>query len=162
MDHVDICTSLICLRLGSDHPAYVSRSSFLFSLNLTAKMPSVQRYGGSTGLSYQSHRPRGSQAQAPRSIVCSFLRIGFPTVFRACDLESGIAILHAHWGGSFCKITNTAATKTNILVTFITDWVLLSLMFIGLLRWENANQKGGIWWLLFTQVKLHACVVMAL
>lgn len=62
-----------------------------------------------------------------------------------------IAIVHANWGGSFCEITNTSATKINILVTFITDWVLLTLMFIGLLRWENSHQRGGIWWLLFTQ-----------
>ncbi|KAI9429303.1 hypothetical protein H4582DRAFT_2031065, partial [Lactarius indigo] len=24
-------------------------------------------------------------------------------------------------------------------------------MLTGLLRWENARQKGGIWWLLYTQ-----------
>ena len=70
LGHVDICTSLICLRVSSDHPAYVSRGPFLFSLNLTAKMLLVQRYGGLTRLSYQSHRPRGSQVQVPRSIVC--------------------------------------------------------------------------------------------
>jgi hypothetical protein len=73
-------------------------------------------------------------------------------MFRACGSESGITILRANWGGSFCKITNTSATKVNILVTFITDWVLLAFMFIGLSRWENAHQRGGIWWLLFTQV----------
>jgi hypothetical protein len=74
--------------------------------------------------------------------------------------ESGIAIVHANWGGSFCEITNTSATKINILVTFITDWVLLTLMFIGLLRWENSHQRGGIWWLLFTQVNLFSSRIL--
>ncbi|KAI9436275.1 hypothetical protein H4582DRAFT_2078879 [Lactarius indigo] len=66
-------------------------------------------------------------------------------------LIHNIIIVHAIWSEGFCKITNTSETKTNILITFITDLVLLVLMLTGLLRWENARRKCGIWWLLYTQ-----------
>jgi hypothetical protein len=72
--------------------------------------------------------------------------------FRTCDPGSGIAIVRAAWRGSLCEITNSPTTKINIFVTTITDCVLLALMFIGLLRWEKAHQRGGTWWLLYTQV----------
>ncbi|KAH9069362.1 hypothetical protein EDB83DRAFT_2551226 [Lactarius deliciosus] len=62
-----------------------------------------------------------------------------------------IAVVHATWSGSICEITNTHETKTNILVTFITDLVLLALMLTGLLRGKNAHQRGGVWWILYTQ-----------
>ncbi|KAH8985477.1 hypothetical protein EDB92DRAFT_1361005 [Lactarius akahatsu] len=67
------------------------------------------------------------------------------------SLIHSIVVVHAKRSEGFCKITNTSETKTNILVTFITDLVLLALMLTGLLRWENAHRRGGIWWLLFTQ-----------
>ncbi|KAI9436309.1 hypothetical protein H4582DRAFT_2099978, partial [Lactarius indigo] len=54
-------------------------------------------------------------------------------------------------GGATCRITNIPDTRTNILVSFVTDLVLLVLMLTGLLRWENARQKGGISWVLYTQ-----------
>ncbi|KAH9159685.1 hypothetical protein EDB89DRAFT_1083588 [Lactarius sanguifluus] len=62
-----------------------------------------------------------------------------------------IAVVHATWSGSICDITNTHETKTNILVTFITDLVLLALMLTGLLRWKNTHQRGDVWWILYTQ-----------
>ncbi|KAH9047047.1 hypothetical protein EDB84DRAFT_1673779 [Lactarius hengduanensis] len=68
---------------------------------------------------------------------------------------SGVVVLHGTWGSDLpvgvCNITNTLETRANILVTFVTDLVLLALMLTGLLRWDNARQKGGIWWLLYTQ-----------
>ncbi|KAH9026028.1 hypothetical protein EDB85DRAFT_2291988 [Lactarius pseudohatsudake] len=70
---------------------------------------------------------------------------------------SGVVVLHGTWSRDLpvgvCTVTNTLETRANILVTFVTDLVLLALrlMLTGLLRWENARQKGGIWWLLFTQ-----------
>ncbi|KAH9032848.1 hypothetical protein EDB85DRAFT_1162722 [Lactarius pseudohatsudake] len=67
------------------------------------------------------------------------------------SLIHSIAVLHGTWSGGICKVTNSSETKTNILVTFVTDLVLLALMLIGLLRWENARLKGGVWWLLYTQ-----------
>ncbi|KAH9032843.1 hypothetical protein EDB85DRAFT_1890457 [Lactarius pseudohatsudake] len=66
-------------------------------------------------------------------------------------LIHSLAVLRGTWSGGLCIVTNTSETKTNILVTFITDLVLLALMLIGLLRWENARQRDGVWWLLYTQ-----------
>ncbi|KAH8980783.1 hypothetical protein EDB92DRAFT_259191 [Lactarius akahatsu] len=62
-------------------------------------------------------------------------------------------VLHGSWNEfeGVCQIANTHTTSTNIIVSFVTDLVLLALMLIGLLRWENARRKGGIWWLLYTQ-----------
>ncbi|KAH9162267.1 hypothetical protein EDB89DRAFT_652669 [Lactarius sanguifluus] len=71
----------------------------------------------------------------------------------AGSLIHGVVVLHGTWNEfeGVCQITNTIDTSTNIIVSFVTDLVLLALMLIGLLRWENARQKGGIWWLLYTQ-----------
>ncbi|KAH9015575.1 hypothetical protein EDB84DRAFT_1567634 [Lactarius hengduanensis] len=66
-------------------------------------------------------------------------------------LIHSLAVIRGTWGGGICKVTNPSETKINILVSFVTDLVLLALMLTGLLRWENAHQRGGIWWLLFTQ-----------
>ncbi|KAH8980778.1 hypothetical protein EDB92DRAFT_2107125 [Lactarius akahatsu] len=70
-------------------------------------------------------------------------------------LIHGVVVLHGTWSRDLpvgaCIITNTLETRTNIIVSFVTDLVLLALMLTGLLRWENARRKGGIWWLLFTQ-----------
>ncbi|KAH9173132.1 hypothetical protein EDB89DRAFT_808915 [Lactarius sanguifluus] len=70
-------------------------------------------------------------------------------------LIHGIVVLHGTWSRDLpvgaCKITNILETRTNILASFVTDLVLLALMLTGLLRWENARRKGGIWWLLYTQ-----------
>ncbi|KAH9080321.1 hypothetical protein EDB83DRAFT_2548032 [Lactarius deliciosus] len=69
------------------------------------------------------------------------------------SLIHSVVVVHAAWSDSegCCKITNPSETKINIPVTLVTDLVLLVLMLIGLLRWEYAHQRGGIWWLLFTQ-----------
>ncbi|KAH9006648.1 hypothetical protein EDB83DRAFT_2532945 [Lactarius deliciosus] len=67
------------------------------------------------------------------------------------SLIHGVVVIRATWSGDICKITNPSETKINVLVTFATDLVLLLLMLTGLLRWENAHQRGGVWWLLYTQ-----------
>ncbi|KAH8992170.1 hypothetical protein EDB92DRAFT_1816015 [Lactarius akahatsu] len=72
-------------------------------------------------------------------------------IFHTCDPGSGVTVIRATWSGGICKITNPSETKINFLVTFVTDLVLLALMLTGLLRWENARQRGGVWWLLYTQ-----------
>ncbi|KAH9041768.1 hypothetical protein EDB85DRAFT_1378599 [Lactarius pseudohatsudake] len=71
----------------------------------------------------------------------------------AGSLIHGVVVLHGTWNEfeGVCQVVNTPKTSTNIIVSFVTDLVLLALMLIGLLRWENARRKGGIWWLLFTQ-----------
>lgn len=128
-----------------------TRLSFSY---LTTKTHSAQRYGGLIRPSYQSLRLRGSPVLALRSVVCLLFRFCLQT-FRTYDPGSGIAIVKGAWSGSFCGITNTPAFKINILITCTTDWVLLALMLIGLLRWEKAHLRGGIWWLLYTQVDFH-------
>ncbi|KAH9166105.1 hypothetical protein EDB89DRAFT_1910943 [Lactarius sanguifluus] len=68
------------------------------------------------------------------------------------SLIHSVVIVLATWSDSGgCKITNPSETRINIPITFATDLVLLVLMLIGLLRWEYAHQRGGIWWLLYTQ-----------
>ncbi|KAH9032906.1 hypothetical protein EDB85DRAFT_2145301 [Lactarius pseudohatsudake] len=67
------------------------------------------------------------------------------------SLIHSVAVIRPTWSGGICKITNPSETKINFLVTFVTDLVLLVLMLTGLLRWENAHQRGGVWWLLYTQ-----------
>ncbi|KAH8985479.1 hypothetical protein EDB92DRAFT_1361666 [Lactarius akahatsu] len=70
-------------------------------------------------------------------------------------LIHGVVVLHGTRSRDLpvgaCEITNILETRTNILASFVTDLVLLALMLTGLLRWENARRKGGIWWLLYTQ-----------
>jgi len=56
-----------------------------------------------------------------------------------------------YWTGSICAIQHTEHTKISIFSTFITDLILLALMLIGVLRWQEARRKGGVWWLLYTQ-----------
>ncbi|KAH9080320.1 hypothetical protein EDB83DRAFT_2513231 [Lactarius deliciosus] len=69
------------------------------------------------------------------------------------SLIHSVVVVHAAWSDSegCCKITNPSETRINIPITFVTDLALLLLMLIGLMRWENAHQRGGVWWLLFTQ-----------
>ncbi|KAH8984967.1 hypothetical protein EDB86DRAFT_3105866 [Lactarius hatsudake] len=66
-------------------------------------------------------------------------------------LIHSVVVLRATWSGGICKITNPSETRNNIPVTLVTDLVLLVLMLTGLLRWENVNQRRGVWWFLFTQ-----------
>ncbi|KAH8990039.1 hypothetical protein EDB86DRAFT_1824391 [Lactarius hatsudake] len=66
-------------------------------------------------------------------------------------LIHSLTVVRGNWSGGICKVTNPPETKINILVSFVTDLVLLALMLTGLLRWENAHRGGGVWWLLFTQ-----------
>jgi hypothetical protein len=47
---------------------------------------------------------------------------------------------------------HTEHTKITTFSTFITDAALLTLMFIGVWRWKEPREKGGLWWLLYTQV----------
>ncbi|KAI9436252.1 hypothetical protein H4582DRAFT_464412 [Lactarius indigo] len=75
-------------------------------------------------------------------------------------LTYSVVVLRATWVEGVCEITNTSETRTNIPVTFVTDLVLLGLMLIGLLRRENAHQRGGIWLLLYTQGLVWMIIVV--
>ncbi|KAH9969912.1 hypothetical protein BC827DRAFT_47296 [Russula dissimulans] len=57
-----------------------------------------------------------------------------------------------------CVLIDSSGSTIIVLSTFITDLVLLSLMFAGLLRWHNSRRRGGIWWLLYTQGLARAVV----
>jgi hypothetical protein len=45
-------------------------------------------------------------------------------------------------------------TRLFIFSTFASDLVFLAFMLAGVLRWKEPRRKGGIWWVLYTQVKL--------
>jgi hypothetical protein len=49
---------------------------------------------------------------------------------------------------------HTEHTKISVLTTFISDFLLLTLMLVGVLRWNEARERGSVWWLLYTQVSL--------
>ncbi|KAH8978229.1 hypothetical protein EDB86DRAFT_2836965 [Lactarius hatsudake] len=89
-------------------------------------------------------------------IVLRMIAISIAAAVWLADVGSlihGVVILHGTWNEfeGVCQITNPRDTSANIIVSFVTDLALLALMLIGLLRWENARRKGGIWWLLYTQ-----------
>ncbi|KAI0062711.1 hypothetical protein BV25DRAFT_600558 [Artomyces pyxidatus] len=66
-----------------------------------------------------------------------------------------IIVTRGAWNaeGHFCEVLNTSMSKENIIVTTMTDIILLLLMFFGLLRWRSVSGGlvGGIWRLLYTQ-----------
>lgn len=45
-------------------------------------------------------------------------------------------------------------TRINFITLYITDIVFLSLMLFGVLRWKEARMAGGIWRLMYTQVRI--------
>jgi len=63
----------------------------------------------------------------------------------------GVATYRGLWTGVVCAIQHTDHTKIGTFSTFFTDAALLVLMFIGVWRWEAPREKGGVWWLLYTQ-----------
>jgi hypothetical protein len=65
---------------------------------------------------------------------------------------SGVATSRGYWTGINCGLVHTEHTKISIFTTLITDVILLTLMLIGVLRWKESREKGGVWWLLYTQV----------
>lgn len=52
-----------------------------------------------------------------------------------------------------CDVLNILKIKFSIIAIFSNEVVLLTLMLIGLRRWKSRG-KGGLWQLLFTQVKI--------
>jgi hypothetical protein len=69
-------------------------------------------------------------------------------------MSLGAATSGAIWGSATesCIVLHTEHGKISVFSTFASDLVLLALMLVGLLRWKNARQRCGIWWLLCTQV----------
>jgi hypothetical protein len=44
--------------------------------------------------------------------------------------------------------------RITILSSILTDIVLLSLMIFGVLRWKQARLMGGIWRIMYAQVRI--------
>jgi hypothetical protein len=60
---------------------------------------------------------------------------------------------------NFCTIDHIVNDRIVILSSFITDIVLLSLMLFGVFRWKQASLMGGIWRVMYTQVRVSNPVV---
>jgi len=67
---------------------------------------------------------------------------------------SVVVTARGHRDDSFCVFEHILHTRITVFSTFITDLILLVLMFAGILRWKGAHERGGLWWLMYTQVSL--------
>ncbi|KAI9436289.1 hypothetical protein H4582DRAFT_2058952 [Lactarius indigo] len=110
--------------------------------------------------SWDSTQSTGSTASTLSAAIWGLNKIAISIAAAAWLVDAGTIIritiiIRGAWneslGGASCRVTNGAEARTNVLVSFVAELVLLALMLTGLLRWENARQKGGIWWLLYTQ-----------
>jgi hypothetical protein len=63
---------------------------------------------------------------------------------------------------NFCMVKHITDDRIVILSSFITDIALLTLMLIGIFRWKQANLMGGIWGVMYTQVRISNPVVTPL
>ncbi|KAI0066057.1 hypothetical protein BV25DRAFT_1912860 [Artomyces pyxidatus] len=72
-----------------------------------------------------------------------------------------VVISRAVWDAKagWCAVLNSNETRDNIVVTLVTDLLLLFLMSVGLLRWRRAGMVGGIWSILYNQGLLWVLVV---
>jgi hypothetical protein len=77
-------------------------------------------------------------------------------------MYSGMVIDPAHRDGTVCVYDHVVDIRFALFALFITDLVLLSLMLFGVLRWKQANLKGGIWQVMYTQVGPSHLTVTAL
>ncbi|KAF8273282.1 hypothetical protein EI94DRAFT_1297673 [Lactarius quietus] len=62
--------------------------------------------------------------------------------------------------GSECAIQDTYHSRISIFSTLASDFLLLTLMIIGLLRWKEALQSGGIFQLMYAQGLAWVLVVV--
>ena len=64
------------------------------------------------------------------------------------------AISRGRWAGDICQIDHLIDTRASILSTFTADLILLVLKLVGILRWKEARQKVGTWYLLYSEVSI--------
>jgi hypothetical protein len=64
----------------------------------------------------------------------------------------GVTAARATWHVDDCKALNTVHGEMGVFSTLISDFVFLILMLFGLLRWKSREERGGLWWFLYTQV----------
>jgi hypothetical protein len=68
-------------------------------------------------------------------------------------MSSDAAVSRGRLVGDICQIDHLVDTRASILSTFTADLLLLVLKLVGILRWKEARQKVGTWWLLYSEVK---------
>jgi hypothetical protein len=69
-----------------------------------------------------------------------------------------VSTRRTHQINGTCMAIHGFHSNIIVLSTFITDSILLGLMFVGVLRWPNSRMRGRTWWLLYTQASLHHLV----
>jgi len=87
----------------------------------------------------------------PLHIVCVY----FLRLLRTKSSNSTLSVVftaRGHRDGGRCIFDHILHARIGIFSTFITDLVLLVLMLSGILRWKGAHGRGGLWWLMYTQV----------
>jgi hypothetical protein len=63
------------------------------------------------------------------------------------------ATTHSSSNGGFCVLDDMLKNRIPLLSLLVTDVVLLTLMLFGVLHWKAAHLRGGIWGLMYTQVR---------
>ncbi len=96
--------------------------------------------------------PSAMPILAPSFIVCVHLFL----VLDFLSISSDAAISRGRWAGDICQIDHLVDTRASILSTFTADLMLLALKLVGILRWKEARQKVGTWWLLYSEVSLSS------
>jgi hypothetical protein len=72
------------------------------------------------------------------------------------SVSAGTVTARGSWNGMECMIQDTFHNRISIFSTLATDFILLTLMLIGLFRWKEALQSGGIFQLMYAQVDLFS------
>lgn len=71
----------------------------------------------------------------------------------AASYSYTVTVMRAHRSGGYCVLSHRDIlhTRISVISTFLTDLVLLILMFTGILRWRKTHAGSSIWLLLYTQ-----------
>ena len=91
-------------------------------------------------------------------MVCVYLFLVTDSLKHVPD----VTIIHAYRNGTSCVIDRAVDSRITFITSYITDFVLLSLMLFGVSRWRKAHSSlpGGIWWVMYRQVGIpHPAVV---
>jgi hypothetical protein len=108
--------------------------------------------GNKTTLSWRFRLQFGSQMLLPLSMVCISVFI-YPSLDLLNELSVS-ATSRGHIVEGVCITDHILRARIAVFSVFITDLVLLALMFSGILRWREHREWHGIWWLLYTQVSI--------
>lgn len=154
-NHADIWVLFVPVGISFNWSAHVSKAdSSLYSLTVP---PPAPLSGSITRSSSHLLSSLCSPTLPPIFIVGSFL---VHSELGLLMRISGIVTSEGVWTGSFCIAQHTVHDRLSIFSTFITDLILLSLMLFGVLRWKDAQRRGGIVRLLCKQVGLYLPVAV--